>query len=263
MLKQDQILACGMTMLNPTQCELSLREAFPDQIERQQRVMLALNFYDAYLAIIDAPIDNALNPMTMVGFKGFLATELEMSKAELTVTVWAVSDLLALYGLIREGDVQFALSQDEAFDRCTYQGLNRLQDRISYYASWFAIQSGQGVYVDFTILDPHLSRSSQQFLRNHLGMYMIDKDADRAEMDARFITSIIQGYVTRWPHRDLSRALSVKETRSFIAEINAESDNQMARAGFTARDARINRGYLANVIQGFFIPADIFTTAVL
>lgn len=262
MLRQDQILACGMTMLNPAQCELSLKETFPDQIERQQRVMRALNFYDAYLAIIDAPIDDAPDPMTMVGFKGFLATELEMSKPALTATVWAVGDLLALYGLIREGDIQFALSQDEAFDRCTYQGLNRRQDRISFYASWFAIQSGQGVYVDFTDLDSHLSRSSQQFLRDQLGMYMIDKNADRAEMDARFVTSIIQGYVTRWPYRELSRALSVKETLSFIAEINTESDNQMARAGFTARDARKNREYLADVIQGFFMPAGIFTAPV-
>ncbi len=262
MLKQDQILACGMTMLNPTQCELSLRETFPDQIERQQRVMVALNLYDAYLAIIDAPIDATLDSMKMVGFKGFLATELEMSKAELTATVWAVSDLLALYGLIREGDVRFALSQDEAFDRCTYQGLNRLQDRISFYASWFAIESGQGVYVDFTNLDPHLSRSSQQFVRDQLGRYMVDKDADRAEMDARLITSIIQGYVTRWPHRELSRALTAKETRSFIGEINIESDNQMAQAGFTARDARKNREYLADVIQDFFMPAEIFTASV-
>ncbi|WP_313629547.1 hypothetical protein [Pseudomonas sp.] len=259
MLKQEQIFACGMTMFNPEQCHLSLKSVFPDQPERQKRILQALHFYDAYLGITDAAIDAALDPMSMVGFKGFMASEVEMMRPDIIATAWTVSDWLVTCGLLEERFVQFALSQDESFDKRTYQSMRPIQERIRYYSSWFIIGGGEGIYVNLTTVDPKLDRSSRLFLRNKIAEYMRDKQTDQAKMDAEFITSILQGYVYKWPKRCLAESLSPRETESFVSQIISESDRQMANAGFSRKDAQLNLEYLLNVVTKFFIGKGLFS----
>lgn len=261
MLNQDQIILCGMMMLSEDQCAETLGKTFPDQPEMQERAMRALRLYDAYLGVIDAAIEDSLKPMTMVAFKGFLAVELDMPKPDRIATVWSVSDLLAVYGVIEERDIQFALSQDEAFARSAYLAKQPLQARIAYYNSWFAVADGNGIYVDLSALEHLLSDTSKQFLRCQLSAYLVAKDEYRALTDSQLITSILQGFVARWPFRELSNgALSQKETASFIVRIIEESNFQMNNAGFSRQDTQENLVYVTNVINGFFIRTGIFTS---
>lgn len=104
-----------------------------------------------------------------------------------------------------------------------------------------------------------MSISSQEFLRDQLARYMKGKDIQIAEMEAQLISSILQGYVARWPGRELGQPLSETDTIAFLADIKAESGRQMRSAGFTRKDAQLNLEYLSNVIRHFFVGAGIFT----
>jgi len=261
MLNQDQVILCGMMVLNADQCDETLRQAFPDQAERQQLSMRALHLYDAYLGIVNAALEDSFDPMTMVAFKGFLALELDMVKQDRIATVWSVSDLLAQYDLIEERDITFALSQDESFDSETYLAKRPLQARIDYYNSWFRIAKGKGMHVDLTALDPHLSTSSKQFLREELGRYVAEKNKYDARTDVELIIGILQGYVSEWPGRELTAgSLSPTDTASFVAQITEHSNWQTAQSGLSKKDAKKNLGYISNVIRHFFIPSGIFAS---
>lgn len=169
-------MLCGMMVLSAEQCEETLEQTFPGEAERQQRVMLVLNLYDANLGIVDAALEDSFDPMTLVAFKGFLAVELGMPKQDRIATVWSVGDLLLAHGLIEERDIPFALSQDERFDEETYYSKRVLQARIDYYNRWFRIAKVKALHVDLTALDPHLSTSSKQYLREKLGSYLAEKN---------------------------------------------------------------------------------------
>jgi hypothetical protein len=261
MLNQDQIILCGMMMFSAEQCEETLSEAFPGQSERQEHAMRALHLYDAYLGVVDAALEDSFDPMTMVSFKGFLAVELEMPKPDRIITVWTVSDLLAVYGLIEERDIQFAISQDEAFERSAYLAKRPIQARIAYYNSWYAISDGHGIYVDLSVLEPLLSDASKEFLRSQLRDYLATKDEFGAQMDVQLIIGILQGYMAKWPSRELSGdSLSQVETTSLIAKITEESNFQLAYTDFSTKHALKNLAYLNNVIYGFFIRSGIFAS---
>jgi hypothetical protein len=260
MLKPHQILASEWAMLNLDKLEVVMEKAFPRQPERQLQAMEALHFFDAFLGVTDASIDHAFTPRSIVEFRGFLAAEVDMPAADSLRIVWAVGEWLVAGRLIKEEDVQFALSQDEAFAKRLYQETSPLPERVKYYSEWFEVSCGSFA-IDLSYLDSRLSESSQQFLRDRLADYLRDKDGYQARTDVELIYSILQGYVTRWPTRELNATLSAMDTASFVAEINAESNRQMACAGFSRADARRNLNLVLNVVRHFFVRSGIFSDA--
>ena len=223
--------------------------------------MEALHFFDAFLGVTDASIDHAYTPRSIAAFRGFLATEVDMPAADSLKIVWAVGYCLLVGRLIKEEDVQFALSQDEAFAKRLYQETSPLPERIKYYSEWFEISCGSFA-INLSYLDSRLSESSQQFLRDRLAVYLRDKDGCQAHTDVELIYSILQGYVMRWPTRELNATLSAMDTASFVAEISAESNRQMACAGFSRADARRNLNLVLNVVRHFFVCSGIFSDAI-
>lgn len=259
MLKPSQILASEWALADLDTIKVTLKLAFPRQPARQLQTMEALHFFDAFLAVTDASIDHAFTPRAILEFRGFLAAEVDMPNADSMRIVWAVGNWLVWGGLIQEKDVQFALSQGEAFTTRMYQMATPLPDRIKYYSEWFKIRGGSFV-IDLSHLDSTLSEQSQQFLRDRLVDYLRDKDTYKARTDVKLIYSLLLGYTTKWPARELSATLSAKETAIFIAEIKAETNRQMFFAGLTRAEAKQNLKLVMEVIRQFFMRSGIFAT---
>lgn len=260
MLKKEQVLASEWVMLELEGLELRLMEAFPKEPERRRQSKEALHFYDAFLGITDASIHTAFTSKSLTAFKGFLAAEFDMPRAEFAALVWTVGEFHEAFGMLTGQDTHLALNHDDAVAQRAYRELSPIPDRIRYYRCWFNTRCGP-FFIDLCELSSRLSESSQQFLSDRLASYMKDKELYDAQTDAELICSILQGYISKWPGRELSNTISKKQTSTFIGEIKSESNRQMAFAGFTRSDAKKNLSLVTNVIRHFFTHNGIFADA--
>jgi hypothetical protein len=258
-LKPSQILASEWALLLPEKLQMVAGKAFPHQPERQMQTIEALHFYDAFLGVTDAAIHHIFTPKALLEFRGFLAAEVDLPTADALRIVWLVGDWFVRNGFINEQDVQFFLSQDQAFVQRLYLESAPIPDRIKYYSEWFVIRGGSFA-INLSYLDSILSEQSQRFLRDRLADYLKDKDAYQARTDVELIYSLLMGYVAKWPARELSATLSKKETVIFLEEIKAETDRQMFFAGLTNVEAKENRKLVMNVVRHFFMRNGIFVS---
>lgn len=152
MLKREQVLASEWVMLELEGLELRLMEAFPEEPERRLQSKDALHFYDAFLGITDASINTAFTSKSLTAFKGFLAAEFDMPRAESAALVWAVGELHEAFGMLTGQDTQLALNQDDAYVQRAYLELSPLPERIKYYTCWFSLRCAPSlsIYMSWT-----------------------------------------------------------------------------------------------------------------
>lgn len=255
MLKPSQILASEWAVLSLDKVMAVLPGIYAQQPERLQQAIEALHFFDAFLSVTDASNNHLFSPRVLLGFRGFLAAEVDLPTADALKIVWAVGDWLLTGGLISEQGVQFALSQDETCAMRLYQEATPIPDRIKYYSEWFVIRGGS-LAIDLSCLDLTLSEQSQQFLRDKLADYLRDKDAYQARKDVELIHSLLLGYTRRWPARELSSPLTTKETAMFIMLIKTAARGQ----ALSRNEANQNVRFFMKVVRQFFMRSGIFAT---